>query len=123
MSTDGERPLLAWEHARSAYELGDREAFAHLPRPPHCDARLLHAPEDDCDFCDGATELQVERERLNISNSGRQNRKWPCPADQARSKAQYHAWPGNRAKTYAKLDEEATAFAQWLDDNGLVVKK
>jgi len=90
-----ERPKTKWEHARDAFELGDREAFAHLPRPVHCDPRILHAGEE-CVYCDQATELQAERERLGISNTGKQNRKWPCPADQARSAKNYNAWPGNR---------------------------
>lgn len=95
MSTENERPKTRWEHARDAFELGDREAFAHLPRFPHCDSRILHHPHE-CGYCAQATELQAERERLDISNTGIANRRWPCPADQARSKATYHAWPGNR---------------------------
>lgn len=62
---------------------------------PHCDSRILHLPEE-CGYCADATVLQEERARLGISNSGHVNRQWPCPADQARSKAQYSLWPGNR---------------------------
>lgn len=93
--SEGERPKTRWEHARDAFELGDREAFAHLPRPPHRDARILH-DDFECVYCAQSTELQEERKRLGISNTGKQNRKWPCPADQARSAKNYNAWPGNR---------------------------
>lgn len=123
MATDSGRPLLAWERASKDYDAGNRRAFDGLPRPPHCDPRILHHPQDGCDFCNEATVLQEERAILGISNSGHSNRMYPCPADQARSKEQYSAWPGNRAKTYEQLDKEAAAFAQQLRDLGLVVDK
>ena len=122
MSSDRERPKLAWELASEAAKAGNRNAYASLPRPPHCDPRILHAPSAGCDFCVEAVELQAERERLEISNSGMANRKWPCPADQARGKAHYEAWGGNKPKTYKQIEEEAAAFAAQLEAMGLVVK-
>lgn len=122
MSTDGERPKLTYERAQEAYTSGDRGAFHGLPRAPHCDGRILHHPTlDACDFCAQAIELQEERERLGISNSGHANRQWPCPADQARSKAQYSAWPGNRPKTEKQINDEAAAFAAELRRLGVIV--
>lgn len=121
MSTEGERPLLASELAAQRYEAGDRTAYDGLPRAPHCDSRILHAPNTGCDFCTEATELQEERERLDISNSGMTNRKWPCPADQARPRAQYEAWGGNKPKTREQLDEEGREFAEALRRLGKVV--
>jgi len=64
-------------------------------RPPHCDPLVLHAPEE-CQFCAAATELQEERQRLNISHTGHANRLWPCPSAQRRSLSTIHAWAGNR---------------------------
>ena len=92
-------------------------------RAPHCDSRILHHVDDGCDFCKQAVPLQEERERLGVSNTGRANRKFPCPADQARSAKDYHRWPGNQPKTIAQVDEEAARFVDELDKLGLVVKK
>lgn len=68
---------------------------------PHCDARILHLPHE-CDYCGMCDELQEERARLNVSNTGVANRQWPCPADRARSQKDYHAWDGNRPKKDVK---------------------
>ena len=73
---------------------------------PHCDARILHLPEE-CEYCAKATELQEERERLEVSNSGHQNRKWPCPVERARSLKGAHKWHGNRP---TKEGEESDPF-------------
>ena len=83
----------------------DKEiSWDKLPdRCPHCDARILHKPEE-CVYCAKATVFQEERERLGVSNTGHANRKFPCPVDQARSKANYNAWHGNRAQTQQDID-------------------
>lgn len=74
----------------------DKEITIHdLPdRPPHCDPRILHAP-DECDYCASAVNLQEERRRLDVCNSGRTDRKWPCPVEKARSLVGAHKWQGN----------------------------
>jgi hypothetical protein len=118
-----ERPKLARELAAERYAQGDKTAFDGLPRPSHCDSRILHHVDDGCDFCRDAVALQEERERLGVSNTGHANRKFPCPADQARSAKDYHRWPGNQPKTMKQMDEEAAAFAEELEKHGLVVKK
>jgi|SRR5579885_1232922 len=64
---------------------------------PHCDARILHLASD-CGFCAQCIDLQEERERLGVSNTGQANRFWPCPADQARSSKSLNSWYGNRAQ-------------------------
>lgn len=116
---DPDQPKLAYELASERYAAGDRTAFDGLPRPSHCDPRILHHPTlDDCDFCKENTELQEERERLGISNTGHSNRKWPCPADQARSKSQYHAWGGNRPANRTKMDEEWKKLKEELAKSG-----
>lgn len=77
--------------------------YSNFPCPfPHCDSRILHLPEE-CRYCAMFTALQEERAAKDISNTGHQNRRWTCPADEARTPEQYNAWSGNRAK----LDEEA----------------
>jgi hypothetical protein len=85
VSTENERPKLSIE--------GPYETWPC--RAPHCDSRILHLASE-CSYCADAAPLQEERERLGISNSGHANRQYPCPADQARAKTQYSAWPGNR---------------------------
>lgn len=74
-------------------------------RFPHCDARVLHKPEE-CVFCAKAEILQKEREDLNVSNTGHANRAWPCPGDRQRGSTSLNAWHGNRAMTQADLDAE-----------------
>ena len=65
---------------------------------PHCDARILHAPED-CSTCalDEMKHLHEEREQLEVSYSGKANRSYPCPVDKARSAKNYNKWWGNAA--------------------------
>lgn len=74
---------------------------------PHCDMRILHAP-DECSSCAKFEWLQDERTRLDVSNSGKMNRRWQCPADEARGAPVmrgtttvdhgYHMWGGNIPK-------------------------
>lgn len=104
----GERPMTAWEaaslkaeriRAGGEWNASPTDAFKGLPRPPHCDPRVLHAPEA-CEYCRRATELQEERVRLDISNTGCSNRKYVCPADLARPVGQpgaHDRWGGNVA--------------------------
>ncbi len=98
--SERERPKLSVEGPLSGWPC----------RAPHCDSRILHLPSE-CGYCGDAKELQAERERLGVSNSGHANRAWPCPADQARAKAKYSAWHGNRAQTHEQADAEAKAYA------------
>lgn len=74
-------------------------------RAPHCDPRVLHKPEE-CKFCADATLLQAEREKLEISNTGHANRKWPCPGDRERGSKSINGWYGNQAKTQEQLDAD-----------------
>ena len=85
-------------------------------RFPHCDARILHLPTE-CFFCKEAVDLQKERELLEVSNTGHANRKWPCPADQARSAKIMNSWPGNRAKTLEDLDKEARELEEFWKES------
>lgn len=84
-------------------------------RYPHCDPRVLHVPEE-CMFCAEAKELQEEREKLGVSNTGKNNRSWPCPADKARSSTSLNSWHGNRAMTEAQAEEERKEWNAFWDD-------
>lgn len=114
--SDRERPKLKFEQALDRTDSGKREAFNALPIPPHCDPRILHHKNDECEFCSEAKELQDEREQLGISNTGHANRKYPCPADEARSKANYNAWPGNRPTTRLQIEENCKKLVEELKD-------
>lgn len=64
---------------------------------PHCDSRVLHAP-DECKYCamDKYKPLHEERERLGVNHTGHTDRPWSCPAERARSSDSLNSWPGNR---------------------------
>ncbi len=85
---DGREPLII-ERVMAGETVGS------IPIFPHCDGRILHVPAE-CRYCAMSTELQEERERLGVSNTGCSNRAHPCPADVARGSDCYDAWPGNR---------------------------
>lgn len=78
------RPRLRVEESSSTWSF----------RPPHCDQRVLHAP-GECEVCDLCPELQAERDALDVCFSGKTDRRWPCPADEARGAA-HQRWHGNR---------------------------
>lgn len=99
------------------YDLAIKEHADGVGTIPHCDARLLHAPPD-CVYCAQATDLQKVRETLGLSNTGLQNRAWPCPGDKARSAEVHQAWGGNRPMTdkdIADRQEYWTNFNRELD--------
>lgn len=77
------------------------ESYGHPCHWPHCDPRVLHSPEK-CDTCSRFSELQEERVRLDVSNTGEMNRSWICPADRDRP-ATHQLWPGNTPEGYSKL--------------------
>lgn len=64
--------------------------------PPHCDPRVLHAP-NTCTVCDEhASGAQALRAMHDVSCTGKTDRRWPCPADVARPNEQNQIWMGNR---------------------------
>jgi hypothetical protein len=79
---------------------------------PHCDARVLHLPEE-CTYCADRVDLQEERVELGVSNTGVTNRAWPCPADKARSSDSLNGWYGNVAR---KDTDEPHPFTEYVDD-------
>lgn len=120
---EGGRPMLAVEIASHEDQKGDRDAFRQfmdeMGTPPHCDARILHRPED-CQFCARAEVMQMEREMLGVRNTGvegeQAGRKWPCPAELARSKESLGAWGGNRPIT--DVEYAATTLRSHRGDLG-----
>lgn len=77
----------------------DGELSSQATMYPHCDARVLHHP-DECRYCamPEFASLHEEREQLEVNYTGHTSRKWPCPAERARSSASLNGWPGNRAQ-------------------------
>lgn len=84
-----------------------------LEQPPHCDQRVLHGPNDGCEFCNRHPEWQALREAWGIAFSGHKPKKihvygdnynleLPCPADYNRppgSSSDHRRWGGNVAQT------------------------
>ena len=69
-------------------------------RPPHCNQRVLHAPEDNCLVCNGHPEWQALRELWGINFTGHADPdKLPCPAEAQRSFEDINRWQGNMALT------------------------
>jgi hypothetical protein len=65
-------------------------------RPVHCDQRVLHAPEDNCQVCNGHPEWQQLREMWGINFTGhRDPDKLPCPAEVERPLRSINLWYGN----------------------------
>lgn len=82
---------------------------------PHCDARILHNP-DECCFCDRA-DLQAVRNHLRIAWTGYEPgpTQIPCEADLDRpvgSTADYNRWHGNVPAPF-KATKEEKAFVPW----------
>lgn len=89
------RPKTTFEVAEERASKGDTAAYDKAPRAPHCDPMVLH-PVGTCEYCDRAEELQEERVRLRVSNTGINNRDWPCPSTKRRNLTTIHRWPGNQ---------------------------
>lgn len=96
----------------------------HL-QPPHCDQRVLHAPEDNCEFCNMHPEWQELRRMWGIAFTGHSfdnkgvphvdeygNMTLPCPAEYNRGMASVNGWHGNVAHT----PEVAKAQEKFFDD-------
>jgi hypothetical protein len=64
---------------------------------PHCDSRILHAPEDNCEACNTFPEWQELREVWKINFTGHYDPdKKMCPAEEARGLGSLNKWHGNR---------------------------
>jgi hypothetical protein len=75
-----------------------------VPQFPHCDAKVLHGPEDGCKYCN-ESELQGVREAWGINYTGHYDvHKSICPSEQERSLDIINKWPGNRIK-YNEVDD------------------
>jgi len=69
-------------------------------RFPHCDQRILHAPEDNCEYCNQCSDWQELRVAWGIAFTGHLPEVGSgillCPADFNRDQVDYNAWGGNR---------------------------
>jgi hypothetical protein len=84
----------------------------HIKQFPHCDQRVLHAPEDNCEFCNMHPEWQELRKAWGIAFTGHSYDKHgdplpdgnggvilPCPAQYNRGMTSVDGWHGNVAFT------------------------
>jgi hypothetical protein len=84
----------------------------HIKQFPHCDPRILHAPEDNCEFCNMHPEWQELRQMWGIAFTGHSYDKQgnplpdgnggvilPCPAQYNRGMTSVNGWHGNVAFT------------------------
>ena len=91
---------------------------------PHCDPRVLHAPEDNCEFCNRHPEWQELRRAWGIAFTGHSfdkqgqpavdeqgNVTLPCPAEYNRGMTSVNSWHGNVAFT----PEVSKAFDEEMD--------
>jgi hypothetical protein len=77
---------------------------------PHCDASVLHAPEE-CRYCDDFPDWQLLRIRWGIAFTGHQpdEDQLPCPSDARRGIGQAHTWGGNRPTNVDAPQEQSAA--------------
>lgn len=93
---------------------------------PHCDQRILHAPEDGCEYCNDQPEWQALREAWGIAFTGHEpaEGQLPCPADAARppgSGADHRRWGGNKPTSAAgdpSWPAETAASVMMYGDKG-----
>lgn len=68
-----------------------------IPQFPHCDSRVLHGPDQGCQYCDRHPDWQQLRDMWGINFTGENDEnKIPCPSTRRRPLSAVHAWPGNR---------------------------
>lgn len=96
----------------------------HIYQFPHCDQRVLHAPEDNCEYCNAHPEWQALRVAWGIAFTGHSFNPdgslqvdvhnqvlMPCPAEAVRDIETIHNWHGNIPMT----PEASKAFGEFLD--------
>jgi hypothetical protein len=88
--------------------------FKYITQTPHCDGKVLHAPEDNCDYCNAHPEWQELRQMWGIAFTGHsedtvkafdfQTQKEydkkliPCPSEWDRPLDVINKWPRNTPK-------------------------
>lgn len=62
----------------------------------HCDANVLHAPEDGCIYCNMHPDLQQERITNRVNFTGHHNPEFStCPSEEVRPLEKINLWHGN----------------------------
>lgn len=102
-------------YRRFAHDWADYAADKLIP---HCDMRILHAPEE-CEFCANVPELQECRKTLGIAWTGHEpdGSQVPCEADTERppgSDSDHRRWGGNKPTS-------AHGDASWPAETGASV--
>lgn len=104
----------------------------HIEQFPHCDPRVLHAPEDNCEFCNAHEEWQELRQYWGIAFTGHSydskgqpfvdehgNVTMPCPAEYNRGMTSVNGWHGNVAFT----PEVKEAFERGMEELNRSIKE
>ena len=78
----------------------------HIKQFPHCDSKVLHAPEDNCKYCNAQPEWQELRKYWGIAFTGHSGEVGsngkpliPCPSEWDRPVETINKWGGNVAMT------------------------
>lgn len=95
----------------------------HIRQFPHCDPRVLHAPEDNCEFCNHHPDWQELRKYWRIAFTGHSydengslfadeygNLIQPCPAEVVRGIKSINSWGGNIPHTPEVAQEQKKHF-------------
>ncbi len=106
--------------------------MSNLVQFPHCDPRILHAPEDNCKWCNMHPDWQELRKAWGIAFTGHSydsngkpyvdehgNVLMPCPAQYNRGMTHVNAWPGNVAMTPERekaMDEQMDRLKRDLSE-------
>jgi hypothetical protein len=106
----------------------------HIEQFPHCDPRVLHAPEDNCIYCNAHPEWQALRIAWGIAFTGHSFDNQgnpmpdanggvilPCPAQYNRGMTSVNGWHGNVPVTPEEDKRREEAFervSKEFEENG-----
>lgn len=95
-----------------------------MPKFPHCDALVLHAP-GECEYCDLHTDMQQLRLVWGINFTGQYEAgKYLCPSEEGRSIDIINRWYGNRPKpppripTPEEVEQARSEIERMLAEDG-----
>lgn len=97
-ATEGPERRKVWHKQFGWYSDDDESSARDRARVnPHCDDKVLHSPEEECEVCDLYPEAQMLRVQWGINFTGEHDsEKLPCPAESRRDLYTIDNWSGNR---------------------------